>query len=58
MRQSWTRIHLCFDSLEGLQTKMAWLNGQLQDCPQLLRSLELYCRKQPSSDCLAENHAA
>ena len=42
VQRSWTGVHLCFDTAAALQEQMAWLSRQLQDCPLLLRSVELH----------------
>ena len=42
VQKSWNRIHFWFDSESTLSTQLTWLARQLQDCPQLLQSLELY----------------
>jgi hypothetical protein len=50
VQRSWTAVHLCFDTHEALLQRMAWLSRQLQDCPQLLRSVELHCST-PAIQC-------
>ena len=41
VRQSWDRVHICFDSENALVARLAWLERQLNH-PLQLKSLELH----------------
>ena len=42
VRRSWDRVHFCFDDVEELMARFAWLESQLLESPLLLKSLELH----------------
>ena len=42
VRRSWDRVHFCFDGVDTLMARFAWLESQLLESPLLLKSLELH----------------
>ena len=42
VRQSWDRVHICFNCVETLTARLDWLQDQLLDHKTLLKSLELH----------------